>query len=152
MNIRDKLVRIVLEWERRFVVAPRVTGDIAEYDAAGLVDCTEEDYAKAMQGRTAVSKGHDFTHKGIRYQVKSNRPSGKDGSFVTKVNGPTNYDWDKLVWILYDEAFRIQEAWLWDVVEYRAQLGQLKRLSPNDLRKGKALISKKSTEPTCARQ
>ena len=112
---------------------------ISEYDAATLVGCSEEDYAKAMQGRTAVSKGYDFAYKEIRYQVKSNRPSGKDGSYVTKVNGPTNYDWDKLIWILYDEAFRIQEAWLWDVLDYKAQLGQLKRLSLTDLRKGKVL-------------
>jgi hypothetical protein len=144
MNIRDKLVEIVLEWEKRFTVAPRVTGDIAEYDAARLVGCTEEDYAKVMQGRTAVSKGDDFAYNGIRYQVKSNRSSGKPGSFVTKVNGPTNFDWDKLIWILYDKAFQIQEAWLWDVVEYKDNLGKLKRLSPNDLRKGKSLTSQSS--------
>lgn len=138
-------MEIVLEWEKRFVVAPRVTGDIAEYDAATrFVGCTEEDYSKAMQGQTAVSKGYDFIHKGIRYQIKSNRPSGKDGSFVTKVNGPSNYDWDKLIWILYDEAFRIKEAWLWDVAEYKSQLGQLKRLSPKDLRKGKPLTRQSS--------
>lgn len=141
MTLRDRLVQVVLEWENRYGVAPRVTGDIAEYDAAVLLGCSDDECVKAMAGRTAVSKGHDLLHNGIRYQVKSNRPSGKKGSFVTKVNGPANYAWDKLIWILYDREFRIQEAWLWDVTDFKARLGALTRLSPDHMRQGETLAS-----------
>ncbi len=33
-KLRDLLVQISLEWERRFAVAPQITASIAEYDAA----------------------------------------------------------------------------------------------------------------------
>jgi hypothetical protein len=135
-SLRDGLVRIVLEWERRFGVAPRVTGDIAEYDAALLIGCTEADYSRAMSGRTAVSKGHDFEFRGVRYQVKSNRPSGKPGSFVTMVGKPKNYEWDMLIWVLYNERFEIQEAWRWPVDTFKEAFRDVKRLSPDDLRGG----------------
>lgn len=26
---------------------------------------------------------------------------------------PSNYEWDFLIWILYDRIYAIQEAWLW---------------------------------------
>ena len=64
--------------------------------------------------RSAVTKGYDFTHNGCRYQVKANRPSGKPGSPVTWVSKVNNYDWDKLIWILYDRNYVVQEAWEWD--------------------------------------
>jgi len=36
-QLRELLVQISLEWERRFAVAPQITASIAEYDAAKLV-------------------------------------------------------------------------------------------------------------------
>jgi TonB family protein len=45
----------------------------------------------------AVSKGYDFLHDGLHYQVKANRPSGKPGSPVTLVAKAKNYEWDCLV-------------------------------------------------------
>jgi len=95
-SLRQRLVETVLEWEARFVVAPSVTSAVAEYDVAILVGGTEDDYSKAMTGRTAVSRGHDFEFGGIRYQVKANRPSGKPGSFVTLVSKANNFEWDRL--------------------------------------------------------
>jgi hypothetical protein len=35
-ELRDLLLRVSLEWERRFVVAPSITSAVAEYDAAKL--------------------------------------------------------------------------------------------------------------------
>ncbi len=35
-QLRDLLVQVSLEWERRFAVAPQITAAIAEYDAAKL--------------------------------------------------------------------------------------------------------------------
>jgi len=74
---------------------------------------------------------------GKRYQVKANRPSGKPGSFVTLVGKPKNFDWDFLVWLLYDRTFQLQEAWLWDVKTYRQCFEFKRRLSPDDMRGGK---------------
>jgi len=89
-----------------------------------------------MHGATAVQKGYDFKYQGKRYQVKGNRPSGKPGSLVTWVPKAMNYDWDCLVWILYDSKYKIEEAWLWDVADYRNEFDIIKRLSPTHYRKG----------------
>ena len=92
--------------------------------------------------KTAVSKGADFIFNKTRYQVKANRPSGKKGSFVTMVPKATNYEWDKLIWILYDKNYVMQEAWEWCVMDYQAAFEGIKRLSPNHYRKGKCLYKK----------
>ena len=69
----------------------------------------------------------------------ANRPSGKKGSYVTMVPKASNYEWDKLIWILYDPKFVIQEAWEWSVQDYKYAFVTKKSLSPNDYRKGKCL-------------
>ena len=139
-DLRNRLVAVTLEWETCFGVAPAITSTVSEYDAALLVDCSLDDYCACRKLMTAVSKGHDFTSKGIRYQVKANRPSGKPGSFVTLVAKPSNYQWDFLIWILYDRLYVIQEAWLWTAADYQAQLGSKTRISPADMRKGKRIF------------
>lgn len=137
--LRDRLVAVALEWERRYGVAPHITAAISEYDAAMLVKCSEDDYCRQMQGQTAVRRGYDFILGGKRYQAKANRPSGKPGSFVTLVAKASNYDWDYLVWILYNPRFEVQEAWLWGVDYYQQQFHDKKRLSPADMRRGAKL-------------
>lgn len=92
-----------------------------------------------MKDKTAIQKGFDFVFHNIRYQVKANRPSGKTGSFVTMVPKATNYDWDKLIWILYDKNYVMQKVWEWDVVAYKSAFDSIKRLSPAHYRKGKCL-------------
>ena len=109
--LRDKLVEIALQWQAKYGVAPQITTVISEYDAAMLVGMSESDYSDYMQDKTAVSKGADFVFNHQRYQIKANRPSGKPGSKVTKVPKATNYLWDKLIWILYDQHYVMQEAW-----------------------------------------
>jgi hypothetical protein len=94
-----------------------------------------------MKLRSAVAKGHDFVHAGKRYQVKANRPSGRPGSPVTLVAKPTNYEWDYLVWLLYDSTYSLQEAWLWEREAYLHRFGEQKRLSPKDMRGGRTLLS-----------
>ena len=138
--MRSKLVKISLEWESKFGVAPSVTSSISEYDAARLVGMSESDYSKYMKNRTAVSKGSDFEFCGNKYQVKANRPSGKKGSFVTRVPKARNYEWDKLIWILYDKSYIMQEAWEWEMDDYKNNFGDKIRLSPNDYRKGRRLF------------
>jgi hypothetical protein len=139
VSIRLQLVETALKWEARFGNAPLITTVLSEYDAAMLIGMTEDEYSAAMQGVTSVQKGHDFRHKCDRYQIKGNRSSGKPGSFVTWVPKATNYEWDFLVWILYDPNYIIQEAWLWDVAAYREAFDEVKRLSPAHLRHGIAL-------------
>jgi hypothetical protein len=136
MDIREQLVNIALNWQDKFSVAPSITSSISEYDAALIVGMTETEYSKSVQGQTAVQKGYDFIYKGLRYQVKANRPSGKQGSKVTIVPKAKNYEWDILIWLLYNKEYQIQEAWGWEVDSYKIQFDDKKRLSPKDYRQG----------------
>ena len=138
-DLRTKLVKVALEWQERYGVAPQITTPLSEYDAAMLVGMPEYEYSEYMQDITAVNRGSDFIYKNTRYQVKGNRPSGKPGSKVTMVPKATNYDWDKLIWVLYDKHYVIQEAWLWGVEEYKQKFHSIKRLSPSHYREGKQL-------------
>ena len=140
--LRDELAKLALLWQERFGVAPSITSAISEYDAAKLVGMSEDEYSEYMKDKTAVSKGADFVFQNIRYQVKANRPSGKKGSFVTMVPKASNYEWDRLIWILYDKNYVIQEAWEWKVDDYKLAFDSLKRLSPSHYRKGKCLYKK----------
>ncbi len=142
LTLRDQLVEVALEWQAKFGVAPQITTAISEYDVAMLVGMSESDYSDYMKDKTAVSKGADFIFNKIKYQVKANRPSGKPGSFVTKVPKATNYEWDKLIWVLYDKNYIMQEAWEWDVEDYKSTFNDKKRLSPDDYRNGKCLYKK----------
>jgi len=139
-QLRAQLVAIALAWQHRFGNAPRITSDLSEYDAAMLIGCPEDHYRAQMALRSAVAKGHDFEHGGLRYQVKANRPSGRPGSTVTKVANPRFYEWDRLIWVHYFENFQIREAWIWEVGDFRKRLGGRSRLSPADLRQGTRLF------------
>jgi len=139
MNLRQQLVEISLKWQAKYGVAPQVTSALSEYDAAMLIGATEDEYSKHMQNQTAVTKGVDFVYNNKRYQVKANRPSGKRGSAVTLVSKAKNYEWDFLIWVLYNTTYNIQEAWLWPVDRYKAEYDSVKRLSPDHMRKGKRL-------------
>ena len=141
-QLRNKLVEIALQWQERYGVAPSITSTISEYDAAMLVGMSENDYSAYMKDKTAVNKGSDFVFNNTRYQVKANRPSGKKGSFVTMVPKAVNYEWDRLIWILYDKNYVIQEAWEWGVEEYKDAFDAIKRLSPDHYRKGRCLYKK----------
>lgn len=134
--MRQQLVDSTLEWERAYGNAPSITSALSEYDAAKLLEIGDEDYSIAMQGATAVQRGFDFQIAGTRYQIKANRPSGKRGSKVTRVPKASNYDWDSLIWILYNPNYDIEEAWLWNVADYKAAFDRLDRLSPEHYRKG----------------
>lgn len=141
-NLRQRLVEVALQWQATFGNAPAITAAISEYDAAKLVGLSDHDYSSQMQGRAVVAKGYDFEFRGKRFQVKANRPSGRPGSDVTLVAKPKNYDWDALVWLLYDSDYRLQEAWLWEVDDYRRRFEAKKRLSPSDMRLGKQLAGR----------
>jgi len=138
-DLRSRLVEIALAWEHTFGNAPHITTALSELDAALLAGATIDDYASSMQGTTVVQRGYDFIFKGMRYQVKANRPSGKPGSFVTLVPKAKNFDWDFLIWILYDKEYKIQEAWLWEVAQYQEAFEHVNRLAPGHYRNGKRL-------------
>ena len=141
IKLRDKLVDIALQWQASFGVAPSITSSISEYDAAMLVGMSEKEYSDYMRDKTAVAKGTDFVYRNIRYQVKANRLSGKKGSKVTMVPKASNYEWNRLIWILYDKNYVMQEAWEWNVEDYRETFENEKRLSPNDYRQGHRLCN-----------
>ena len=141
-QLRNKLVEIALQWQERYGIAPSITSTISEYYAAMLVGMSENEYSDYMRDKTAVNKGNDFVFNNTRYQVKANRPSGKKGSFVTMVPKAANYEWDRLIWILYDKNYVIQEAWEWGVEEYKDAFDAIKRLSPDHYRKGRCLYKK----------
>ena len=141
-KIRGQLVATTLEWQSQFGVAPSITSAISELDAAMLVGMPESEYSSFMQSQTAVQQGHDFVFNNIRYQVKANRPSGKPRSKVTLVPKAKNYDWDVLIWILYNTKYEIQEAWAWQVQEYKSQFYEVEHLSPKHYRDGENLLLK----------
>ena len=138
-ELRNNLVNAALTWEKAFGNSPAITSVLSEFDAAMLVGCSMEEYSAKMQGVSAVQRGHDFVYNGARYQVKGNRPSGKPGSCVTLVPKAKNYEWDFLVWILYNSQFEMQEAWLWGVSKYIKEFEAKNRLSPKDYRGGTEL-------------
>ena len=135
-ELRDLLVGVSLEWERRFSVAPGITSAIAEYDAAKLKETSLEIGKGRDASYTAVTKGVDFQNGNVRYQVKSNRPSGKPGSPVTLVSKASNYNWDKLIWTLYDRVYNLKEAWEFSRDDYCERFDRKKRISPDDMRLG----------------
>lgn len=137
--LRKKLVTMSLDWQETFGIAPAVTTAISEYDAAMLVGCSFEEYVQSVRNNSAVTKGYDFIYSSLRYQVKACRPSGKKGSKITKVPQARNYEWDKLVWIMYDEKYEVQEAWLWDVAAYQKAFDGMNRISPEHMRAGSRL-------------
>lgn len=134
--LRDQLVATALEWQRTYGVAPAITATVSEYDAARLVGVPETQIATAIGDASAVRKGFDFTWDGLRYQVKANRPSGRRGSPVTKCAKASNYDFDVLLWLLYDQLYVLQEAWRWDVESYRVICGPLIHVRPQHMRQG----------------
>jgi hypothetical protein len=141
--LREKLVEIALAWQDKFGVAPSVTSSISEYDAAVLIGMTEDEYSEYMQDRTAVSRGHDFIFRGIRYQIKATRPSGRPGSKVTNVPNPTNREWDKVIWVSYDKDYKMLEAWEWDIESFNKRFQPKERLSPKHYRQGQCLYKHK---------
>lgn len=138
-SLRSRLVAIALEWERSFGVAPQITSAVSEYDAALLVGHSDITFSQDCVGRTAVSRGADFTCHGLRYQVKANRPSGKPGSAVTKVAKASNYEWDRLIWLLYDRHYVLLEAWEWESSIYREAFDTQAHVRPADMRRGRLL-------------
>jgi hypothetical protein len=151
-ELRQQMIALALEWERRYGVSPAITAAVSEFDAALLVGHSAESFALDCVGRTAVTRGTDFRHRGLRYQVKANRPSGKPGSFVTLVAKAKNYEWDRLIWLLYDREFLIVEAWEWTIDEYRNTFDTLIRLSPAHMRRGRDLRQDNfAVHPTAAR-
>jgi hypothetical protein len=142
-RLRKQLVKIAIEWENYFGVAPRITSAISELDAARLVRMKEKQFCDDGRKRTAVTKGLDFEHSGLRYQITANRPSGKPGSFVTMVSRKTEkngtFGWDRLIWILYDQNYNIQEAWQFTADQYRKKFSAITRLSPKHMQRGKRL-------------
>jgi hypothetical protein len=145
-DLRRSLIDLALTWESRYGVAPSIVSAISEYDAATkLVGMSDSDYSHYMQkhNRTAVSSGHDFSYKDIRYQIKAHRPSGKPGSKITNAGKASNYNWDILIWIRYDKDYKIEEAWSWERDNYIEAFDSAKRISPADMRKGRRIDNKK---------
>ncbi|MEH6592651.1 MAG: hypothetical protein V7746_20460 [Halioglobus sp.] len=140
MNLRQNLVEIALAWQQRYGVAPAITSAVSELDAANLVGMRNDEYSDYMQDKTAVARGHDFIHEGVRYQIKAHRPSGKRGSKITNAGKARNYEWDVLIWIRYNVRYEIEEAWAWDRDEYIAAFDSKSRVSPEDMRQGRSVV------------
>jgi hypothetical protein len=141
--LRQQLVEVALQWERSYSVLPRVGDALSEFDAAMFVGHTPETFSKEMVGTTAVQKGFDFRWESTRYQVKHNRPSGKKGSKVTNSGKvTTNFEWDVLVYILYNERFELQEVWQWEIDAYQKAFGLTgqKNIRLKEMQKGQSLL------------
>ncbi|MER8371116.1 hypothetical protein [Mesorhizobium sp. M1406] len=140
LTLRNQLVETALQWQERYGVAPSITTALSEYDAAvTLLGMSEAAFEQSQLTATAVQRGYDFVCDGVRYQIKANRPSGRPGSKVTLCAKARNYDWDRLIWILYNREYCIQEAWEWDVSDYAAAFDPIVRISPAHMRMGNAV-------------
>lgn len=115
---------------------PSVTSATSELDAALLAGCDEASFAAGRCTRTAVTPGFDFEHAGVRYQVKANRPSGRPRPRVALVAHAKPSCWDRLIWILYDRGCRNVEAWESNHDDYAAVFANVKRVSPDHMRRG----------------
>jgi hypothetical protein len=139
-QLRRRLVKTSLEWERFFGVAPSITSAISEMDAARLVGMKEYDYCEGGKSRTAITRDIDFIFKNIRYQVIANRPSGKKWSKVKLVSRKTEkkrpFGWHRLIWILYDRNYVIQESREFTAREYRRRFSA-KRPYADEMLKGR---------------
>ena len=138
-DLRETLIATALAWQDRYGVAPPITSSLSELDASRLLGMPDSDYSAYMSDKTAVAKGFDLEWRGARYQIKANRPSGRPGSRVTLVPKAKNYDWDYLIWILYETDYSIAEAWQWERDAYIQEFDLKKRLSPDDYRRGERL-------------
>jgi hypothetical protein len=143
MTIRNQLVQIVLEWEKRFGFFPGqagVTAAVSEYDAAMRLGLDETEYIASTRGRSSVGRGYDFLFKNKRIQVKANRPSGRPGSAVWNAGPKVKTDgWDKLIYILYDKDYEVIEAYQFDCNTYEKMFSNKKKLRLEDMRKGDKL-------------
>jgi hypothetical protein len=139
-TLRSRLVSVAREWQEAFGNAPAITAAISELDAALLLGMTEAEFGDACRDISAVNRGYDFVWRQTRYQVKANRPSGRQGSPVTLVAKARNFEWDELIWVLYDPEYCVQEAWRWQVDRYRAEIEPLDRVSPGHMRTGEKLF------------
>ena len=58
MNLRQQLISIALEWQKRFGVAPAITSALSEYDAAILVGCPEDAYSGKPRTQNPLNIEH----------------------------------------------------------------------------------------------
>ena len=134
-SLRKRLVSVALLWQKEMGVAPAITPAIAEYDAARLVGCDYKGYCQDGLGKSAVRKGFDFRFRGKRFQVKANRPAQDTAACkVTKIGKPKNYDWDVLIWVLYNSKWEIVEAWMWGRRAFRNRYKEKDHIRPKHLK------------------
>ncbi len=133
------MVRIALEWQESFSVAPSITTAISEYDVAvRFLGMEPVEYAKLCQGKTAVQRHVDIVDRhGISFQVKANRPSGGPGSEPTITSAkPSNLNclWNGLFWVLYHMDYSIRECWFFAPGEFSKAFEGQKYVRPARIR------------------
>lgn len=131
---RTILVETALSWEKRYGVMPAITSAVSEYDAARMIGISGKEIERIFQTQTAVTRGYDFIWNDVKYQIKANRPSGKKGSIVTMISKPRNYDWDNLIWLLYDKEFNVMEGLLFSQQNFKSEFDTLNIVRPVHLR------------------
>jgi hypothetical protein len=114
---------------------------LREYDAAIKLGHNEDEYIDSIKGRGSVGRGYDFVFNNERIQVKANRPSRRPGAAVWNSGPKVNTDsWDILIYILYDEDYKIQEAYRFDSRTYESMFSGRASLRLKDMRKGAVLF------------
>lgn len=92
---------------------------------------TDETYDETLsEGLSRMLRKYPQKIEGLRKALKRLSPRQKEKA---------NYEWDRLIWILYDKNYIMQEAWEWHVEDYKMAFENKKRLSPEDYRKGHCL-------------
>ena len=56
-ELREKLIKLALEWQQEMGVAPAITTAISEYDASVLVKCSYKDFVTVVVIAQLLLKG-----------------------------------------------------------------------------------------------
>jgi hypothetical protein len=143
VDLRDRLVAVVLDWEASFGVGPDVLPCLAHYDTVRLLGGSPADAAASPSVRQAAAP--DIIFQGKRYLLRSRRLSAKDKGLVEfDFDEPAHWDFDFLVWIVYTARYQIHEARIWPVEQIRVIFGAQVKMLPTGIQ----LFAAATTPPT----
>lgn len=122
-EITDRLIKCSIEFENQTGIVPAVSSALSEIDAMIGIGMSEKDIFGYKIKQKTRQKGHDFEYRGLKYQVKVDRESIKEGFGPGKnkhnsLISPRG-EWDVLIWIEYDCDYKIISAYKWTKKDFK---------------------------------
>lgn len=138
-HLYNDLINISLKWEKEYGIVPKILPEILKYDAVIYIDYDLDAYAKQIKTRKTNPSGYDILFKGKKYLVKGGRRIGENISTISPMDKPKNKNWDYLIWILYDQEFKVLEVWQWENKVFYKKFQNKTRITADKMRTGKYL-------------